>query len=137
MIATAPTSVSRPILAPIPSNARTRIPTAPAPRGRAFAAFGLRSPILRAIAAEGYTTPRPSTQAIPHVMQGRDLLGCAQTGTGKTAAFALPILHRMSDAQSKRRGAHACSCWRPRASWPCRSPRAFRSTASMSRSTTA
>jgi ATP-dependent RNA helicase RhlE len=77
----------------------------PAPQASAFAAFGLRVPILRAVAAEGYTTPTPiQMQAIPFVMQGRDLLGCAQTGTGKTAAFALPLLHRMSDpAQTKRR----------------------------------
>ncbi|MBI5765184.1 MAG: DEAD/DEAH box helicase [Planctomycetes bacterium] len=61
-----------------------------------FADLGLSEPILRAIAAEGYTTPTPiQTQAIPHVLAGRDLLGCAQTGTGKTAAFALPMLHRL------------------------------------------
>jgi ATP-dependent RNA helicase RhlE len=75
------------------------------PQASAFAAFGLRVPVLRAVAAEGYTTPTPiQIQAIPFVMQGRDLLGCAQTGTGKTAAFALPLLHRMSDpSQTKRR----------------------------------
>jgi ATP-dependent RNA helicase RhlE len=109
MIATAPTSVSRPILAPIPpivpssSNSGTRPPLHEA---SGFATFGLRSPILRAVAAEGYTTPTPiQTQAIPHVMQGRDLLGCAQTGTGKTAAFALPILHRLSEPSTvKRKG---------------------------------
>jgi ATP-dependent RNA helicase RhlE len=68
--------------------------------------FGLRDPVLRAVTAEGYTTPTPiQVQAIPFVMQGRDLLGCAQTGTGKTAAFALPLLHHLSDpAQAKRRG---------------------------------
>lgn len=60
-----------------------------------FAALGLSQPILRAVGAEGYSTPTPiQVQAIPHVLEGRDLLGCAQTGTGKTAAFALPILHR-------------------------------------------
>ena len=53
-------------------------------------------PLLRAIRSEGYTTPTPiQLQAIPHVLEGKDLLGCAQTGTGKTAAFALPILHRL------------------------------------------
>ncbi len=62
-----------------------------------FAEFGLAQPILRAVAAEGYTIPTPiQSQAIPHVIAGRDLLGCAQTGTGKTAAFALPILHRLA-----------------------------------------
>jgi len=62
-----------------------------------FADLGLSEPILRAVTAEGYHTPTPiQIQAIPHVLSGRDLLGCAQTGTGKTAAFALPILHRLS-----------------------------------------
>ncbi|NBC10486.1 MAG: DEAD/DEAH box helicase, partial [Planctomycetes bacterium] len=57
----------------------------------------LSKPILRAIADEGYTTATPiQAQAIPHVLDGRDVLGCAQTGTGKTAAFALPILHRLA-----------------------------------------
>ena len=62
-----------------------------------FSDFGLAAPILKALAAEGYETPTPiQTQAIPHVMGGRDLCGIAQTGTGKTAAFALPILHRLA-----------------------------------------
>jgi ATP-dependent RNA helicase RhlE len=58
-----------------------------------FSDLDLIEPIQRAVAAEKYTTPTPiQAQAIPHLLQGRDLLGCAQTGTGKTAAFALPIL---------------------------------------------
>ena len=62
-----------------------------------FSDFGLTSPILHALAAEGYTTPTPiQSQAIPKVLIGRDLCGIAQTGTGKTAAFALPILQRFS-----------------------------------------
>jgi len=62
-----------------------------------FADFGLLSPILKALTTEGYTAPTPiQAQAIPHVMAGRDLCGIAQTGTGKTAAFALPILHRLA-----------------------------------------
>ena len=62
----------------------------------AFADMGLAQPLLRALDAEGYTTPTPiQSQAIMPVMAGRDLLGIAQTGTGKTAAFALPILHRL------------------------------------------
>lgn len=65
-----------------------------------FQELGLAEPIVRAVAAEGYTTPTPiQREAIPHALAGADLLGCAQTGTGKTAAFALPILHRL--------GAHA------------------------------
>src|ERR1700750_865438 len=58
-----------------------------------FEDLKLIEPILRALKTEGYTTPTPiQQQAIPIVLQQRDLLGCAQTGTGKTAAFAIPIL---------------------------------------------
>jgi ATP-dependent RNA helicase RhlE len=58
-----------------------------------FKALNIIEPILRAIAVEGYKTPTPiQEQAIPIVLKGKDLLGCAQTGTGKTAAFAVPIL---------------------------------------------
>ncbi|WP_374447090.1 DEAD/DEAH box helicase [Stella sp.] len=61
-----------------------------------FTDLGLAAPILQALADEGYVTPTPiQAQAIPHLLAGRDLLGIAQTGTGKTAAFALPILHRL------------------------------------------
>jgi ATP-dependent RNA helicase RhlE len=63
-----------------------------------FTDLGLAAPLLKALASEGYLTPTPiQAQAIPSVMAGRDLLGIAQTGTGKTAAFALPILHRLSE----------------------------------------
>lgn len=59
----------------------------------AFSKLEIIEPILKAVAAEGYTIPTPiQQQAIPLVLQRRDLLGCAQTGTGKTAAFAIPIL---------------------------------------------
>ncbi|HEY9279240.1 MAG TPA: DEAD/DEAH box helicase [Eoetvoesiella sp.] len=61
-----------------------------------FSDIGLHPGILQAVAATGYTTPTPiQAQAIPIVMDGRDVMGAAQTGTGKTAAFTLPILHRM------------------------------------------
>jgi ATP-dependent RNA helicase RhlE len=61
-----------------------------------FRDLGLAEPLLRAVAAAGYTDPTPIQSAsIPHVLAGRDILGTAQTGTGKTAAFALPILHRL------------------------------------------
>jgi len=67
-----------------------------------FTDLGLSEPILRAITAESYLVPTPiQAQAIPHVLAGRDLLGCAQTGTGKTAAFALPIAQRLSASQPK------------------------------------
>ena len=62
-----------------------------------FTTLGLSEPILRAIADAGYTTPTPiQLQAIPAVLSGGDLLAGAQTGTGKTAGFTLPILHRLS-----------------------------------------
>src|SRR6476661_840060 len=58
-----------------------------------FIDFDLLPNIKKAIAETGYTTPTPiQVQAIPDLLEGHDLLGCAQTGTGKTAAFALPIL---------------------------------------------
>ncbi|QHI69922.1 DEAD/DEAH box helicase [Tichowtungia aerotolerans] len=64
-------------------------------QNNAFAA--LMEPLQRAVAEEGYTTPTPiQQQAIPHLLEGKDLLGCAQTGTGKTAAFTLPLLQEMS-----------------------------------------
>ncbi len=64
-----------------------------------FSDLSLAAPLVEAIEATGYTTPTPiQSQAIPLVLQGRDLLGIAQTGTGKTAAFALPILDRLSRA---------------------------------------
>ena len=61
-----------------------------------FSDLGLSQPILRSLDAAGYQTPTPiQAQAIPQVLSGRDIIGCAQTGTGKTAAFALPILDRL------------------------------------------
>ncbi len=67
-----------------------------------FDQLGLEEPILRAIKAEGYENPTPiQTQSIPEILKGRDILGCAQTGTGKTAAFALPMLHRLHATHSK------------------------------------
>ncbi len=66
-----------------------------------FNSLKLTDPILRSLKEEGYTTPTPiQEQAIPIALQGKDLLGCAQTGTGKTAAFAIPILERLSSNSS-------------------------------------
>ena len=63
-----------------------------------FALLGLSEPILRALQARDYSTPTPiQTRAIPHLLEDRDLLGIAQTGTGKTAAFALPMLQRLAE----------------------------------------
>ena len=77
-----------------------------------FDDLGLVEPLLRAVQAEGYQTATPiQAQAIPQVIKGRDLIGCAQTGTGKTAAFALPTLQRLCaqgneprEARGRRRG---------------------------------
>ena len=64
-----------------------------------FSSLGLTATILRALRARGYATPTPiQRQAIPHLLAGEDLLGIAQTGTGKTAAFALPVLQQLAAA---------------------------------------
>ncbi|MDB5717468.1 MAG: box helicase [Sphingomonas bacterium] len=68
-----------------------------------FSQLGLAEPIQRALAAKGYDEPTPiQAQAIPPLMDGRDLCGIAQTGTGKTAAFALPSLHHLSENPKPR-----------------------------------
>jgi ATP-dependent RNA helicase RhlE len=68
-----------------------------------FESFALHQRVVKGVHAAGYTTPTPiQEQAIPAVMAGRDVLGLAQTGTGKTAAFALPILHRLMDGPRNR-----------------------------------
>ena len=65
----------------------------------------LSAPLLKAVSEAGYETPSPiQASAIPPVLEGRDLMGCAQTGTGKTAAFALPMLDRLSAAQPPQEG---------------------------------
>lgn len=65
-----------------------------------FKELGLIEPLLRAVDEQGYTTPSPvQAQAIPAVLAGRDVMAAAQTGTGKTAAFTLPMLHKMSAGQ--------------------------------------
>ena len=63
-----------------------------------FEEMNLSAPLLREVRDLGYVTLTPiQEKAIPHVLAGRDVLGCAQTGTGKTAAFALPVLQHMDD----------------------------------------
>ena len=69
-----------------------------------FNKLGLSSALLKSIQAKGYSNPSEIQQeAIPEILKGKDILAGAQTGTGKTAAFALPILHRLQNAESKRR----------------------------------
>ena len=91
---------SRPSVAPpprptsSPASVPASVPTVP------FDQLGLSPCILRAVREEDYAHPTPiQARAIPHILDGRDLLGCAQTGTGKTAAFALPILERLMRAR--------------------------------------
>ena len=67
-----------------------------------FTELKLSAPLLQALATEGYETPTPiQAQAIPPLLEGRDLLGIAQTGTGKTAAFALPLLQRLTSTDRR------------------------------------
>src|SRR5512145_96065 len=69
-----------------------------------FSDLGLSAEILRAVSDAGYETPPPiQSQAIPHILMGRDVLGCAQTGTGKTAGFTLPMIEILSQGRAKAR----------------------------------
>jgi ATP-dependent RNA helicase RhlE len=69
-----------------------------------FSELGLIEPLQKAVAHEGYKTPTPiQEQAIPVVLAGRDILGCAQTGTGKTASFVLPLLQRLHEQKQAAR----------------------------------
>lgn len=99
-----------------------------------FSKLQLSPQLLAAIGAEGYTIPTAiQQQAIPPILEGKDVLGSAQTGTGKTAAFAVPILHRLSIKTAPQNGqnAHRRTAWCSvrRANSRRRSPRAFASMA--------
>jgi ATP-dependent RNA helicase RhlE len=73
-----------------------------------FEDLGLAEPLVRGVRAQGYRTATPvQVEAIPDILQGRDLMGCAQTGTGKTAAFALPTLQRLACRPGGRSAAHS------------------------------
>jgi len=86
-----------------PARWRRRVKLAvspPRPAAMTFAALGLAAPLLQALDGLGYQTPTPiQAQAIPAVLAGRDLMAAARTGTGKTAAFALPLLQRLSEGE--------------------------------------
>ena len=76
-----------------------------------FDSLGLSAEILRAVSEKGYTTPTPiQQQAIPLIMEGRDLMGGAQTGTGKTAGFTLPLLQRLMDTTKPHSGRRPLRC---------------------------
>ncbi|MCK9291787.1 MAG: DEAD/DEAH box helicase, partial [Bacteroidales bacterium] len=73
-----------------------------------FTDFNLATPLMEGINAMGYENPSPiQEQAIPLILEGHDLIGCAQTGTGKTAAFLLPIMHRILKEGSSHTGTKA------------------------------
>ena len=76
-----------------------------------FTELGLIDPILKALEKQGYTEPTPiQEQSIPHILEGRDVLGAAQTGTGKTAAFAIPTLQILSREQKLEHTNTAIKC---------------------------
>lgn len=80
----------------------TNTTSATTPSTLTFSDLGLAEPLMRALSEEGYAIPTPiQGQAIPSLIEGRDVLGIAQTGTGKTAAFALPLLHRLASQPRK------------------------------------
>ncbi|MGE0810485.1 MAG: DEAD/DEAH box helicase, partial [Immundisolibacter sp.] len=69
-----------------------------------FATLGLRAELCRAVSAHGYDTPTPiQQQAIPVILDGKDVLAAAQTGTGKTAGFSLPMLQRLAESDQPAR----------------------------------
>src|SRR5262249_42615313 len=84
---------------PIPSSLTTSEPSSPK-----FDDLGLSAPVLKAVADSGYTTPTPiQAQGIPQVLKGRDVIGIAQTGTGKTTSFTLPMIEILSRGRAKAR----------------------------------
>ena len=101
----APSSVCCADSFPRPGEANGEVPLE-IRRTMTFKELNLSAPLLRAVQEAGYETPSPiQAAAIPPVLSGRDLMGCAQTGTGKTAAFALPMLDRLTANAPRRKGA--------------------------------
>src|SRR5271168_5417544 len=94
---------------PQPLNRRRRLPqnrrcSKGFPSRMAFSALGLSPEVVRAVADAGYETPTPiQASAIPEVLKGRDVLGCAQTGTGKTAGFTLPMIDILASGRARAR----------------------------------
>ena len=101
-----------------------------------FASLGLSEELVRAVTERGYTEPTPiQAQAIPVILKGGDLMGGAQTGTGKTAGFTLPLLQRLhGQASQLARRTSARWCSPPRANSPPKWKKACASTANICRS---
>jgi ATP-dependent RNA helicase RhlE len=92
----------------------SELTAAPVEGAATFAMLGLRPELLRAVEATGYTTPTPiQARAIPPVLAGEDVLAAAQTGTGKTAGFVLPVLQRLLEGNEKRRAPGRADARRP------------------------
>src|SRR5207247_7031210 len=97
-------SVSAQLVVVVPSSGAARLRTVATRGFMSFSQLGLSDKVLAAVQAAGYTTPTPiQQQAIPHVLARRDVLGIAQTGTGKTAAFTPPMLTRLEHARPRAR----------------------------------
>ena len=98
-----------------------KTPQHDSPTVTGFATLGLSAEIVASVTSLGYEEPTPvQRETIPLLLEGRDLLAQAATGTGKTAAFALPMLQRIAAAGSERSEARPVSCWCRRANWRCR-----------------
>src|SRR5690606_6544957 len=83
---------------------QTETATAAEPENITFAELGLSPKVLSAVTEAGYTTPTPiQAGSIPHALAGKDILGIAQTGTGKTAAFVLPMITRLEKGRARAR----------------------------------
>ena len=88
-----------------------------------FDMMDLPAKLVERLKAMGIAEPTPiQKQAIPHALNGRDVMGLAQTGTGKTAAFGVPLVaHMLENPKRPRRARCARWCWPPPVSWPSRS----------------
>jgi superfamily II DNA/RNA helicase len=103
-VAEAAEEIAEPAAPQDESDADERVAEDAAAEADGFAPLGLSEPILRALHDKGYLRPTPiQAQAIPTVLMGRDVLGCAQTGTGKTAGFTLPLLDILSGSRARAR----------------------------------
>ena len=100
----APQEETAAISAPMPSDDDDGYPQEPVPPEDGFEALGLSPELVQAVTEKGYRVPTPiQAQAIPTILMGRDVLGCAQTGTGKTGSFVLPMLDILSGSRARAR----------------------------------